>query len=82
MKNPARRLNAATKGGLIGMVAGKVKQRDEILIVGAAVVIGLRFFDDLWTSFGVACLVAVGGALFIRVTKAVRGVPRDSDSYR
>lgn len=37
LDEPSQRFNTATTGGLIGMVAGKVKSRDEMLVVAAAV---------------------------------------------
>ena len=79
----AKRLNAATEGGLLGVVAGKVKTRDGIAITCAAVL----FVTSLWEREGLLVGVAVGAAitvgcgLLIRLWKWRTGVPRSSSDY-
>lgn len=77
------RLGTATKGGLIGMIAGKVKFRDEMLVGAAAVL----FATPVWKSQGLLVGIAVGIAiivgcgLLIRLWKWKTGATRSSNDY-
>jgi hypothetical protein len=83
IKNFVKHLNAATTGGLIGMVAGKVKFRDEMVIVAA----GVLFARPVWRGEGllagiaVAVAICIGCSLLIRLRKWMVGVPRSSSNY-
>ena len=76
-------LNTATRRGVLGIVAGKVKFRDEMLVVGAAVL----FATPVWKSEGllvglaVGIAIIVGCGLLIRLRKWRMGVPRSSNDY-
>jgi hypothetical protein len=54
-RGAAGRLNTATKGGVLGMIAGKVKFRDEMLVAAAAVLIA----TSVWKSQGLLVGIAV-----------------------
>jgi hypothetical protein len=77
------RLNAATTGGVLGMVAGKVKTRDELLSVAAAVLIATPIVKNESILIGIAVAVSifVGSGLLIRLRKWRVGVPRSSSDY-
>jgi hypothetical protein len=83
IKDFAKRLNAATTGGLIGMVAGKVKFRDEMAIIAATVLTATAVFRREGFLLGVAIAIAigVGGSLLVRLWKWKVGVPRSSSDY-
>jgi hypothetical protein len=55
------RLSTATTRGLIGMIAGKVKFRDEMLVGAAAVL----FVTPVWRSQGLLVGIAVGIAIIV-----------------
>ena len=82
-KNFAKRLNAATTGGLIGMVAGKVKFRDEMLAVAAAVLIATPIIkgESIFIGLAVALAIFVGCGLLIRLRKWKVGASRSSSDY-
>lgn len=77
------RLNAATTGGVLGMVAGKVKTRDELLSVAAAVLIATPIIKNESILIGLAVAVSIfeGSGLLIRLRKWRVGVPRSSSDY-
>lgn len=70
-RNFAKRLNDATAGGLLGVIAGKVKFRDQMVSNAAAVLIGGAVFrrEGVVLGFAVAIVIAVGCALLIRLRK-------------
>lgn len=70
-RNLAKRLNDATAGGLIGVIAGEVKFKDEMVSIAAAVLIGGAVFrrDGVVLGLAVAFVIAVGCALLIRLRK-------------
>lgn len=82
-RNFAKRLNDATAGGLLGVIAGKVKFSDEMVSIAAAVLIGGAVFrrEGVVLGLAVAILIAVGCALLIRLRKWKVGVPRSSSDY-
>lgn len=77
------RLNSATVGGVLGMVAGRVKFRDEMVSVAAAVLIAGAIFrrEGIMLALVVAVAIAVGCGLLIRLRKWRTGVPRSSSDY-
>lgn len=81
--NFAKRMNAATAGGLMGVIAGNVKFRDEMVSVAAAVLVGGAFFrrEGIVIGLAVAIAVAVGCGLLIRLRKRQVGTPRSSNDY-
>jgi hypothetical protein len=83
IKGFARRLNAATRGGVVGMVAGKVKARDQVVATAAGVLFGLPLLKTEGIVIGLMGIVAiaVGSGLLIRLWKWRVGVPRDSSDY-
>jgi hypothetical protein len=83
IKNLAKRLNAATAGGLLGVIAGKVKFRDEMVSIAAAVLIGGAIFrrEGIVIGLAVAIAIAVGCGLLICLRKWRVGVPRSSSDY-
>lgn len=83
IKTFAKRLNAATTGGLIGMVAGNVKFRDEMAIVAVTVLTATAVFRREGLLIGVVVAVAVGVScsLLVRLWKWKTGVPRGSNDY-
>jgi hypothetical protein len=82
-KSFAKRLNAATAGGLLGLVAGKVKQRDQIAITAAVVLFGIAVIksEGLLIGIAVAVAICVAGGLLIRLRKWKVGAPRSSTDY-
>jgi hypothetical protein len=83
IKNFAKRLNAATTGGLLGMVVGKVKFRDEMVIVAAGVLLARPAWkgEGLLVGLAVAIAICIGCSLLIRLRKWMVGVPRGSSNY-
>lgn len=83
LKATLKRLNDATEGGVLGMVAGKVKTRDEVLSVGAAVLIGLQVVsaEGFLIGFSVGIAIAAACGLLIRLRKRRLGVSRGSVDY-
>lgn len=78
-----KRLNAATKGGVIGMIAGKVKFRDEMLVGAAAVLIATPVWkrEGLLVGLAVGVAIIVGSGLMIRLRKWRAGADRSSNDY-
>lgn len=83
IRGPIGRLNAATKGGALGIIAGKVKFRDEMLVGGAAVLLATPVWKSEGLLMGLALGIAIiaGCGLFIRLRKWQVGAPRDSSDY-
>ncbi|HEU5252091.1 MAG TPA: hypothetical protein VFU16_02040 [Solirubrobacterales bacterium] len=83
MKATLKRLNDATRGGVVGMFAGKVKKRDEIITTAAIVLIALQVVkaEGLIIGFAVGIAIAAVCGLLIRLWKWRLGVPRDSIDY-
>lgn len=83
IRGALRRLNAATTGGVLGMVAGKVKFRDEMLVVAAAVLIATPVWkrEGLLVGLAVGIAIIVGSGLLIRLRKWRIDVPRSSRDY-
>jgi hypothetical protein len=83
IKNLAKRLNAATAGGLLGVITGKVKFRDEMVSIAAAVLIGGAIFrrGGIVSGLAVAIAIVVGCGLLIYFRKWRVGVPRSSSDY-
>jgi hypothetical protein len=81
--NFVKRLNAATKGGLLGIVAGKVKPRDQVISTAAAVLFGIPLLKAEGILIGIVGIVAiaVGCGLLLRLWKWKLGVPRSSSEY-
>jgi hypothetical protein len=72
-------LNAATTGsGLLGLVAGKVKTRDQIVSTAAAVLFGIPLLEAEGILIGLVGILAIGigCGLLIRLRKWRLGVPR------
>ena len=82
-RNFAERLNDGTAGGLLGVIAGKVKFRDEMVIIAAAVLVGGAVFRGEGVLLGLAAAIAIatGCALLIRLRKWKLGAPRSSSDY-
>jgi hypothetical protein len=83
IKNFVKRLNAATTGGLIGMIAGKVKPRDEMASIVVIILTATAVFrqEGFLTGFAVAIAMGLGCSLLIRLWKWRAGVPRSSSEY-
>jgi hypothetical protein len=84
IKGFARTLNAATAGGgLLGLIAGKVKTRDQILSTAAAVLFGIPILKAEGISTGIVVILAIGIScgMLIRLWKWKVGVPRSSSDY-
>jgi hypothetical protein len=79
----AKRVNAVTAGGLLGLVAGKVKTRDQIAISVAVVLFGIALIksEGFLIGFAIAAAIGVGCGLLIRLRKWRAGVPRSSSDY-
>lgn len=80
----ARRLNSATAGsGLLGLIAGKVRIRDQVVSTAAAVLIGIPLLRAEGILIGLVGILAlgVGCGLLIRLRKWRAGVPRSSSDY-
>lgn len=79
----AKRLNTATAGGLLGILAGKVKFRDEMVSIAAAVLIAGAVFrrEGIVLALAVAITIGVACGLLIRLRKWRAGVPRSSSDY-
>lgn len=69
--------------GLIGVVAGNVKTRDQVLSSAAAVLVGLPVLWSEGVVIGILAItaIAVGYGLLIRLRKWKLGVPRHSSDY-
>jgi hypothetical protein len=85
-KRPAgfvQRLNAATAGGVLGMVAGKVKVRDELVTVAAAVLVATPIYrrEGILIGLAIGMVICIGCGLLIRLRKWRVGVPRSSSDY-
>jgi hypothetical protein len=78
-----RRLDAAWSKGLPGAVAGKMKFRDQLVISGLAVLVGIGIFKSEGILLAIVAVVAinVGCGLLIRLWKWRVGVPRSSSDY-
>lgn len=78
-----KRLNDATAGGLLGIIAGKVKTRDQIVSTAAGVFVCLPLIEAEGFLIGMAAGIAVGVAcgLLIRMRKWKLGIPRSSSDY-
>lgn len=65
------------------MIAGKVKVRDEILIVAAAVLVATPVWkkEGLLVGLAVGIAIIVGGGLLLRLRKWKVGAPRSSSDY-
>jgi hypothetical protein len=83
IKGPVGRLNAATRGGVLGIIAGKVKFREEMLVIAAAVLLATPVWKSkgLLVGLAVGIAIIVGGALLIRLRKWRAGAPRNSNHY-
>lgn len=79
----ARRLDTAWSKGLPGTVAGKLKVRDQLIISGLAVLVGIGMFMGEGIVFAIMAVVAinVGCGLLMRLWKWRMGVPRSSSDY-
>jgi hypothetical protein len=77
------RLNSRTNGGVLGMIAGRVKVKDEMLVVAAAVLLAGPVWrsEGLLVGLAVGIAVIVGGALLVRMRKWRAGAPRGSSDY-
>lgn len=77
------RLDRAWSIGLPGVVAGNVKTRDQFVISGLAVLLGLRVFrsEGILLAIVVVVVINVGCGLLIRLWKLRTGVPRGSSDY-
>lgn len=76
-------LNAATRGGMLGIIAGKVKFRDEMLVIAAAVLLATPVWKSEGLLLGLAVGIAIiaGSGLLIRLRKSRAGAPRSSNHY-
>lgn len=83
IRGAAGRLNTATKGGVLGMIAGKVKFRDEMLVGAAAVLIATPVWkrEGLLVGLAVGVAIIVGSGLMIRLRKWRVGAARSSTEY-
>lgn len=84
IKGFGRTLNTATAGGgLLGLVAGKVKTRDQILSTAAAVLFGIPILKAEGILIGIVVILAIGigCGMLIRLRKWRVGVPRSSNDY-
>jgi hypothetical protein len=79
----ARRLDAAWTKGLPGAVAGKLKFRDQLVISGLAVLVGIGIFKSEGILLAIVAVVAIntGCGFLIRLWKWRAGVPRSSSNY-
>lgn len=77
-------MNTATAGGgLLGLIAGKVKTRDQILSTAAAVLFGIPILkaEGIFTGLAVILAIGIGCGMLIRLWKWRMGVPRSSSNY-
>lgn len=79
----SRRLDLAWSIGLPGAIAGDVKFRDQLVISGLAVLVGIRIFKSEGILLATVVVVAINLAcgLLIRLWKWREGVPRGSSDY-
>jgi ABC-type amino acid transport system permease subunit len=68
---------------MLGMIAGKVKFRDEMLVAAAAVLIATPVWKSQGLLVGIAVGIAiiVGCGLLIRLRKRQTGAGRRSSDY-
>jgi hypothetical protein len=82
-KSTLEQVSTANWGGVLGLVAGKVKTRDQVVVTAAAVFVGLPLFRAegliIGLAAGIATFVVCG--LLIRIRKWQLGVPRGSSDY-
>jgi hypothetical protein len=83
MRRIVKRLDSATDGGLLGLIAGKVKTRDQIVSTAAAVLFGIPLLKDEGVLIGLIVILSIGTCcgLLIRLWKWRVGVPRSSSDY-
>jgi hypothetical protein len=82
-KTTLKRLNDATAGGVLGVLAGKVKTRDQVVSTAAAVLVGLPLIEaeGFFVGIGMGIAIGVMCGLLIRIRKWRLGVPRGSSDY-
>ena len=76
-------MDAATVGGALGIIAGKVKFRDEMVSIAAAVLVATSIYrrEGIVIGLAVGMAICTACALLIRLRKWRVGTPRSSSDY-